>query len=718
MIRVLLLTAAIITANPSNIKLLTDNTPDWSDLNSAAKSITASFADDEQKALALLKYVSQIRHQVPPAKDSFSIAAVPPAHPQYGIIYNPIKLAHNYGNTFCVSTNSIVPLMWKKLGKESREFDIVGHTVCDLKYGNEWHHFDAAFGFAYKDTATGKILSCPEVVARNKTNVPSMMCDFTYCNRLDTAKSNACFYQNTRIHNILNRTEEYAKIESVRETLFTEKYSDSYSYNLTLKPFESYTRYFNQIADSLKYYLPVSEADPKNPNAVQSPYLNVVANGVWRFVPDLSSKELLQTLAFQKNLASVNALLQPENPKDTAELIYRANAANIICHAEIKGSFERLKEKSFFEVLFSADSINWISLYRSEGKNVTEKSFDIPFGKNDKINLARTRTHYFIKIKLKAAKKSEEAVLRTLSITTYTIVNPRTLPALTLGSNRVKFESGTGNTSNVALSFHWSEARADGEAFKIKSRSFGKLIKNASEEWLINTAGLRNPTMDSITLSYTPVSNIKDGYSDNEDVGAAFEAGKYFYTFGKCISSGKAVTALPSTDSLITLTDNIAGPRQFGATWPKGSNPVLTMTFDGKKGTPIAGTRILQALPDQNSDYFDSCVISTSRDNKTFKRAGAVTKRQVYDQVTNFLWQNSWDQPVFNNSRNRNIARYKFSSVFDTPDSVKSIRFSFFNSISPLRLEEIELYDKMTKSRVINEIDNGFKLPDPSALKE
>jgi hypothetical protein len=362
-------------------------------------------------------------------------------------------------------------------------------------------------------------------------------------------------------------------------------------------------------------------------------------------------------------------------------------------------------------VLFSADSVNWHSLYLANGKSLEEKSFNIAFGKTT-INLARTRVSYFIKIRLKAAKKPADCVLKSLNVRTYTIINPRTLPVLTLGSNRVKYLANS--SSSIGATFHWTEVDRSEKGAALKSRSFVKNIKTTTEEWLINTAGMRNPNMDSIAIGWNGATAMKDGYSDNKDVGTQYEAPKYYYTFGKNISSGKPITAVPSTDSINVLNDDIGGPRQFAAVWPKAANPVVTISMSQKLPVPAGGVRILQSLSNQDNEYFDSCIVFTSRDNKTFKRQGKIVQREVYEPITNYLHQNSWDQPAFRGFRNSNIARYKFSSAFETADSVKSVRLAFFNSLSELRIEEIEVYDKMAKRQVKNEIDHGFSLPDPS----
>ncbi len=699
-----LLFPAILFSSPVVIKLLTDNTPDWSNVESAAKSMTASLTSDEQKAVALFKWTALMRHQVPPAHDSISDATVPPNHPQYGIIYNPIKLANNYGNTFCVSTNSILPLLWRKLGNRSIEHDIKGHTVCDLEWDSSWHHFDAAFGFIYRDSTSGNILDCKSIIDREKGKVKSMISDFTYCNRLDTAKVNGSIYHGTRIHNILGKTMEYSVLEASRETLFTEMYSDNYRYEIKLKPYESYTKYFHQIADSLKYYLPATALSAQNPNLVGKERLNVVVNGIWRFEPNFYDKLSLSSFSVVKNIDNASGTLKQKKGNDTSFVVYKISAANIICHAEAMLTHTLGKKGSSITLYFSADSTNWykIAVMESTGKSIKE---------HISIDGARTRTDYFIKLAIKAEKNDKECGINKFSVNTYTIINPRTIPLLTLGSNRIKLIAADG----IAASFFWTEINEDNIGkLIVKPRSYLKNAKSSIEEWFINCDGIRNPTMDSIKLSWKLQTNEVAGYSDKMDVGTLREVAKYYYRFGKNIAVGSPVAASPPTDSMWVLTDNEGGPRQPAAVWQKGANPVVTIELDNNR-TIASGVRILQALNDCNDDFFDSCIVQICQDGMSFKREGVITKRQVYESVTNYLHPNTYDKPEFRLCRNMNIKRFKFSHAFDTgKNTVKAVRFEMYNSRSDLRVEEIEIYDFLEKKRVVNEIDHSFTLPDPA----
>jgi hypothetical protein len=75
---------------------------------------------------------------------------------------------------------------------------------------------------------------------------------------------------------------------------------------------------------------------------------------------------------------------------------------------------------------------------------------------------------------------------------------------------------------------------------------------------------------------------------------------------------------------------------------------------------------------------------------------------------------NTYDTPLHYRLKNRNLLHAKFSHAFDSPDSARYVRLEFFNSRGRLDIQEIEVYDRMTKTRVNNEVDHGFTLPDPS----
>lgn len=684
-----------------NMKVLTDNTPDWTDIQSAAKSITGAWATDEQKAIALWKWVAVIRHQVSPAHDSFSNARVPSGHPTYGIIYNPIKLANNYGNTFCVSTNSIPACLWKALGKNAQEHDINGHTVCDLQYGSAWHNFDPAFGFYYRDKTDGHILGTQEVINRHATAV-NMTSDPTFVNVLDLTKTNGSIYEGKRVSAILNDPSyggEYSSLESTRSTLFTETYTDSYTYKLHLKPYESYTRRFTQIdSTNFNYYLPASGAatgaGSGNPNLVNTnkpPPLNISSNGIWVFEPDLSNAKADE--AFSR--------------KTTGEWVYRVDGANIICHAVVSGAYSRPSASDSFVVYFSADSVRWIKVYTGAATG-SNSAFSQPIGASGSLNLARWREFYYLKFVMQGA-----ANLTGLNVTTYTIVNQRTIPRLTMGSNRVKFLHNGGTVEPFEIVYYWTEVTRNGTASATAQRTFKKTVSTDSVEFYVNAGGNRSPVTDSLTIRWPGAgAAAAEGYNDGIDVGAGNSAPRYYYTFGKNVAVAKSCVSTPTVATIANLTDNQGGSGALMASYAAGTNPEVTVDLGSAQN--VSGVRVLCAVGSGNSDYLDSAQLFTSTDNSTFAYQGSFFHSQVWEPITNYLTPNTWDGPPANMTRKcANMLFSKFSRVFDNGTvAARYVRLKCYNSAYAAVIQEFEVYDQMTSTLVENELDHGFALPD------
>ncbi len=586
-----------------DIKVLSDNTPDWTDLESAVKSMTNNLGSDEQKAIALWKWTAMFRHQVPTATDSFSLANGDPS-----FILNPIKIANNYGNTFCVSTNSFPALFWKHLGKEAQEYDINAHTVCDLKWNNAWHNFDAAFGFYYKDAKDNHILGLSEIMDR-RLNMTDMMSDVTAVNLFDPLnKNNASIYQSTKTYNIMIGSAEYSILNATRTQLYSETYSDDYNYRWNMKPYESYTRLWTQIEDNIIYYLPADQQNTTNPNksGPGTDGLNIQTNGIWTFKPDLTNPSFLDALSNHTGIEQGGtSALHPANTSDTASIVYRVDGANIISHANVSGNYTLNSSSDIFEIYFSADSANWIKIFTGTGTGSLAFSKDFGTQNSAPTNLARTREHYFLKFSMKSSSAKNDCGLSDLVVTTYTIVNQRTLPKLTLGSNRIKFVQGSGTISPLEITYYWTEFSRNNAAIVKTNRSFKKTVTDSSTEFVINTAGFRNPVMDSLRVNWPQSGpSVSEGYNDGIDVGTGYEAPRYYYTFGRNIAEGTTVTTNPVNANAGRLLDRDGGPGAAVATWAKDLKPEIT--FDFGKDTTVAGIRFLQGIAGGISEYLDS----------------------------------------------------------------------------------------------------------------
>jgi len=263
----------------------------------------------------------------------------------------------------------------------------------------------------------------------------------------------------------------------------------------------------------------------------------------------------------------------------------------------------------------------------------------------------------------------------------------------------------------LEICYYWTEYDRNGTGVTARQRSFKKTVSQTPAEFLVNVGGFRNPVMDSLRLNWPGVGpSIPENYSDGVDVGAAFEAPKYYYTFGKNIAAGKAVTTVPTVTNPGALVDNST----TAAGWNAGIVPEITIDLGSAQN--VGGIRLNQLISGGNGEYLDSGIVSSSSDNATYTEQGRVYYRQVWEPITNYNYCNSWDySPAVVQQKHCNIVFAKFSCAFkNSPTSARYVKIVLYSARGQLAVTELEVYDAMTRTKVNNEIDQGWTLADPS----
>jgi len=394
-------------------------------------------------------------------------------------------------------------------------------------------------------------------------------------------------------------------------------------------------------------------------------------------------------------------------------LIYHVNSANVISHAELRGVYGRQKKGDRFEVLFSADSLNWIPIFegKAKGKNIFKVGFGTKKAKPKPQNLARTRTGYYLKFVLQTQGKGAGCGLFDLEIKTITVLNPRTLPRLTLGSNRVKIFRESGEGAPLEITYHWTEFTEPGGVVTLHPKSHGHRAAKKAPEYYINTGGFRWPAMDSVTVAWAGNDKrFKEGYGDGRDVGEQFESPTYFLRFGRNIGWKQSVSASPQLDGVDRLTNGHDEAREEMAEWGTGTHPEVVIRLG--KAKRIQGVSIAQSIITGDMAYLDSAIVLTSNNGKQFERKAVVWGSEVWRPITNSVYPNKWDAPLNLKKRNAGILFHKFYGVFKARIKAKFVKIQFYNHKGPLRIAEVEVFDEMVRTPIRNEVAHGFSLED------
>jgi len=105
---------------------------DWPDLTSTdgiLKSILKKEMSDEEKAIAIWKFLVDWRYHYYPAEGGQEI-------------HDPVKFINVYGYGFCDDSAANFSVLCRQAGVKARSYALSGHVVAEAFFENGWHMFD------------------------------------------------------------------------------------------------------------------------------------------------------------------------------------------------------------------------------------------------------------------------------------------------------------------------------------------------------------------------------------------------------------------------------------------------------------------------------------------------------------------------------------------------------------------------------------------------
>src|SRR5439155_9039279 len=133
----LLLTLGAARAEVCNLKVVTDASPDYSDLPSLVHSVTSRWTTPEEKCWAMFYWNHLARRQTAPIQ-------------VHGMaLTDPIRQFNDYGYTMCSTISGINQSIWEQMGLKAKYWDISNHTVPEVEYDGGWHMYDNSMSALY-----------------------------------------------------------------------------------------------------------------------------------------------------------------------------------------------------------------------------------------------------------------------------------------------------------------------------------------------------------------------------------------------------------------------------------------------------------------------------------------------------------------------------------------------------------------------------------------
>jgi hypothetical protein len=142
-----------------NLKVLSDKVDDMTTAENILKSFVKPGMSDADRSKALWTAVVKYRHQTAPPNEF--LAADWEAH-------DPVKLFNSYGYCMCCCCSAMVAALNRMDGREARGRILNGHSVPEVRYGNDWHMFDASLITYFPKPGGGDVAAVDDISAAVK----------------------------------------------------------------------------------------------------------------------------------------------------------------------------------------------------------------------------------------------------------------------------------------------------------------------------------------------------------------------------------------------------------------------------------------------------------------------------------------------------------------------------------------------------------------------
>jgi hypothetical protein len=128
------------------VRLVGEAEPDTTSVDTILAGIIKPGMNDEEKCMAVYRYVSEHRFWYP--------AATPRERGRY--MCDPVLMMNCYPAMICQADTGVTAGFWAGLGYDVRYWQLGGHTTGEVFYDGKWHNFDATLG-RYKRDKDGSI---------------------------------------------------------------------------------------------------------------------------------------------------------------------------------------------------------------------------------------------------------------------------------------------------------------------------------------------------------------------------------------------------------------------------------------------------------------------------------------------------------------------------------------------------------------------------------
>jgi len=278
----------------------------------------------------------------------------------------------------------------------------------------------------------------------------------------------------------------------------------------------------------------------------------------------------------------------------------------------------------------------------------------------------------------------------------------------------------------IEVTYHWTEHR-DGGDF---DRSHTELVARLPHRYVINVAGRRDPTMNSLRINLKGYGHAERpppapaaargqgaaaryGYSDGIDVGPGCEQVRVAYRWGKSLAVGKPYSAgrpsstrsgNPDSDGreltngiVIAPTDSCTSGAVRAATAFWDAGPPVAFVVDLEAAQQVGAVRIVTHQPNDTFCHPRSIEVAVSADGQTWQPAGVLRHDDLWNPPGDYeAWEHD-DDPSYAGLPAGGRLAYAYPLAFERPMKGRYVRLV----CTPLDgkgmgLSEFQVFDGVT----------------------
>jgi hypothetical protein len=436
----ILVSSAAVAAEVCNLKVLTDASPDYTDMASMIHSITSKWPTTQEKCWALWYWNHFARRQTMPMV-------------LHGLACSdPIRQFNDYGYMMCSTIAGANCAIWHNMGLKVKYWDIVNHTVPEVEYDGRWHMYDNSMSAIYT-LCDGKTIAGVEDIGKEGAceasggkREPGHIAKY-HC--LTATSPNGWLTGADCARSV----KEEAGCFNPKKCLYRYYYNEwdwGHRYVLGLRDGEVYTRYYKRLdgynaeiindaklyKSDPKYYVPNPglESAIKDPEIVNTRFF-IRGNGVWSYQPALTA-EGLRAAYGARDIAAAGGGLRPARAGQPAAVVYKIQSANVATGQIITAGFSRKSADATARLSVStSNGLHWKQVWQADRTGEVPARIELCGEVNGAYEI-------LVKVEMQTRGAAEDVSLKTLQIQTITQINSKTQPKLALGRNTVYIGAG------------------------------------------------------------------------------------------------------------------------------------------------------------------------------------------------------------------------------------------------------------------------------------